>query len=308
MRIKVKKLLTIMISLFILSLSFSLKSQVNRAGTIIKINGNEITVRNNNSSNPFVMGENLRLLTGDKSIVLQVTFAMQSSAKCKLISGKISSLKLGSLVYSGGIPENLIKKTTKTDVISNINSMKIDDFETFLGLTQGDTMDKAVQILGNPSETVSTDESGLSNDCYCWTKEDNCYISVVSKKSTKNNKEICCIVIFSIDNKNEYDIRKLIYLDTFIPFYFATTGKSFYLDTRKQGSVHYLNSKGLKDSGLNLFGISQKDIQKIFGYPKNIEVTNEAHHYWYKTLSKQDIVFSFNIDEDKLYSIIVYLK
>jgi len=117
MRIKVKKLLTIMISLFILSLSFSLKSQVNRAGTIIKINRNEITVRNENPSKPFAMGENLHLLTGDKSIVLQVTFAMQSSAKCKLISGKISSLNIGSLVYSGGIPENPIKNQQKRMLI-----------------------------------------------------------------------------------------------------------------------------------------------------------------------------------------------
>ena len=108
----------ILISIFVLSLSFALNSQVNRSGTIIKINGKEITVRNENPQNPFEMGEKLRPLTGDKSFVLQVTFAMQASAKCKLISGSMGSLKLGSLVYSGGIKSDLIKTDKKTQIIS----------------------------------------------------------------------------------------------------------------------------------------------------------------------------------------------
>ena len=85
-----KKLISII--LFI-TLTFSLNSQVDRAGIITKISGREITVRNENTDAPFVMGETLRLLTGDKEVLLQVTFAMQASAKCKLISGSIGKLK-----------------------------------------------------------------------------------------------------------------------------------------------------------------------------------------------------------------------
>lgn len=104
-----KKIIT---CLFILFSVFTLDSQVERAGIITKISGNEITVRNENPNTPFVMGENLRLLTGDKSVVLQVTFAMQTSAKCKIISGSFASLKINALVYSGGINSG----STKTEI------------------------------------------------------------------------------------------------------------------------------------------------------------------------------------------------
>lgn len=108
----------IIISLFVLSLSFSLNSQVDRAGIITKISGGEIIVRNENPDAPFVMGETLRLLTGDKEVLLQVTFAMQASAKCKLISGSIGKLKINSVVYSGGIKSDIINTDKKPEIIS----------------------------------------------------------------------------------------------------------------------------------------------------------------------------------------------
>lgn len=60
----------LIISLIFFFLSFSLNSQVDRAGIVTKISGAEITVRNENPDAPFVMGETLRLLTGDKSVLL----------------------------------------------------------------------------------------------------------------------------------------------------------------------------------------------------------------------------------------------
>jgi len=107
-----KKIIT---GLFILSFSFMLNSQTKKAGTIIKISGSEITVKNENAQKPFQMGENLRLLTGDKSVVLQVIFAMQTSAKCKIISGSIASLRINALVYTGGINSESVKTEIKAE-------------------------------------------------------------------------------------------------------------------------------------------------------------------------------------------------
>jgi len=283
----------IIIGLFVLPLAFSLNSQTNRAGIITKISGSEITVRNENPNSPFLMGETLHLLTGDKSVTLQVTFPMQASAKCKLISGSISKLRINSIVYSGGIPEIKSPGTVKTAERTNDKLLKIDDFNTFLGFSKGDTMDKAVKIFGNPSKVVKGNIFTNSNDYYCWTNEDNCFISIVSQKYSEDHNKISHISILSSFSKFEHDMNK-----------------SFYLDTTKKGTVHYLHSKGFKDPALDLFGISREDIKKVLGFRSNeicIEL-NDSHHYWYKTWSKQDVVFSFNIDEDKLYSIVVYLN
>ena len=286
-----KKLLTIMISIMVLSLSFSLKSQVDRAGTIIKINGNEITVRNENPSEPFVMGETLRLLTGDKSVVLQVTFAMQSSAKCKIISGKIGSLKIGSLVYSGRISETSGGNEVKTIEKSKVKSMKIDDFETFLGLSQGDTMDKAVQILGKPTEIAKEDRLDITID-YFWNNEENCYITVYSQSYRGKRNIVGSISISSSFYKFDQNINK-----------------SFYIDTTNQGTVHYLHSRGVKDSALDLFGVSAQDIINIFGNTKETTLSNDnTFKYTYKTSNGRKVIFSFYTSEDKLESITVYFK
>jgi len=281
----------IIIGLFVLPLAFSLNSQTNRAGIITKISGSEITVRNENPNSPFLMGETLHLLTGDKSVTLQVTFPMQASAKCKLISGSISKLKINSIVYSGGMPEIKSPGSVKTAERTNDKLLKIDDFDTFLGFSKGDTMDKAVKIFGNPSKVVKGDGSNFSKDFYYWNDEDNCIISVVSQNYSENYNQIQYIAIVSSFTKFEHGINK-----------------SFYLDTTKMGTVHYLHSKGLKDPVLDLFGLSRDDIKRMFRFPEKFSEFNDSHHYWYKTWSKQDLVFSFNIDEDKLYSIVVYLK
>ncbi|HOF34707.1 MAG TPA: lectin-like protein [Spirochaetota bacterium] len=114
-------------SILFLTLTFSLNSQVDRAGIITKISGSEITVRNENPDAPFVMGETLHLLTGDKSVLLQVTFAMQTSAKCKIVSGSIGKLKINLVVYSGGIKSDITKteKTTEIDSAKKTNSSDI---------------------------------------------------------------------------------------------------------------------------------------------------------------------------------------
>ena len=285
----------IITGIFILSLSLALKSQVDRAGTVIKISGGEITVRNENPAEPFVMGETLRLLTGDKSVALQVTFAMQSSAKCKLISGSIGNLKIGSLVYSGGMPENSGDSEVKALERTNVKSMKIDDFQTFLGLTNGDTMEKAVQILGKPSKIEKGDGSEYSYDYFDWGDviEEKCSISIYSSDYSKDHRKIDRIYLSSYDWK--YDNNKFKYN---------------FLDTINQGTVHFLRSKGRKDAALDLFGLSPQDIAKIFGNPERIskDDDNKYYSYWYKTSSEKTVSFNFYTDEDKLYTINVYLQ
>ena len=285
------RVINILMSLYVFFLSFSLNSQVDHAGTVIKIKGGEITVRNENPDAPFVMGETLRLLTGDKSVLLQVTFAMQTSAKCKLVTGSIRKLKIGSLVYSGGIPENSAKNTANMDVNSNVKSMKIDDFETFLGLTQGDTMDKAVQILGKPTEIAKEDKLDITID-YFWNNEENCYITVYSQSYRGKHNIIGSISISSSFYKFDQNINK-----------------SFYIDTTNQGTVHYLHSRGVKDSALDLFGVSAQDIINIFGDTKETTLSNDnTFKYTYKTSNGRKVIFSFYTSEDKLESITVYLK
>ena len=79
-------------------------AQTDPAGTIVSVKGPEIQVRNENADAPFMAGERLHLLTGDKSIVLEVTFPMQTVAKCRLVSGSAAKLRAGMIVYSGGLP------------------------------------------------------------------------------------------------------------------------------------------------------------------------------------------------------------
>jgi len=76
------------------------------AGSIYQINGSEIVVQYKDPEVPFKKGEKLRLITGDKSVLLEVVLSMKSSSKCKLINGSIEVLKPGMLLISDDIPEN----------------------------------------------------------------------------------------------------------------------------------------------------------------------------------------------------------
>ncbi|HOU85763.1 MAG TPA: hypothetical protein PK158_13050 [Spirochaetota bacterium] len=316
------RVINILMSLYVFFLSFSLNSQVDHAGTVIKIKGGEITVRNENPDAPFVMGETLRLLTGDKSVLLQVTFAMQTSAKCKLVTGSIRKLKIGSLVYSGGIPENPVINIIKMRVNTNVKSMKIDDFEIFLGLKKGDTIDKAERILGMPTEKStgltksdqipdtsienskgdiwknstnyywknSTNYYWKNSTNYYWENEENCYVNVCSQ--TKHNK-ISNISVSSSFYKFNNNLKR-----------------SFYLDTTREGIVHYLRSRGIIDAALNLFGLFPQDIVKILGNPEKVSKSedNSYYIYHYKTSSGNSVSFHFNINEDKLYYMSISFK
>ena len=287
----------IIISLFVLSLSFSLNSQVDRAGIITKINGREITVRNENPDEPFVMRETLRLLTGDKSVLLQVTFAMQASAKCKLVSGSIGKLKIGSLVYSGGMPENPETNTAKTVVNTNVNSMKIDDFNTFLGFKQGDTIDKAVRILGNPSEKeIEYGPEKWIGVYYTKDKFDK-------YKWTHSNEGNNAIYIYSdYYSENRYGIGKISINSSEI-----VNGKTKYKNTASHGTINFLRSKGINDAFLDLFGNTSDSIIDIFGKPELVNVSDEDNNYihWYKTTKGKYIAFSYSSDDNLLYGIFV---
>ncbi len=277
------KVLTVVISIFILSLFSTLNSQVDRAGTIVKVSNAEIIVRNENPSAPFVMGETLRLLTGDKTVVLQVTFAMQASAKCKLISGSIGSLKAGSLVYSGGMPESSGGDTVKSAENSNVKSMKIDDFQKFLGFTNGDTMEKAVSILGEPTVQKKGNGSPMSLDILRWrdTIESNCDITVMSEPYSADPGKIQSIDV-------------------------SSRGYSNYIDTSKCGSIHFLRSKGIDDACFGLFGSPVSEIKKIFGEPDDTQKYDSVYSYWYETSDGGDVVFSFFDKENILHSIHVF--
>lgn len=94
------KKICVLICLFF---SLSVFAQTDRAGTIVSIKGQEIQVRNENVDAPFMAGERLHLLTGEKSVVLEVTFPMQTVAKCRLVSGSATLLRVGMIVCSGGL-------------------------------------------------------------------------------------------------------------------------------------------------------------------------------------------------------------
>lgn len=117
---------------------------------------------------------------------------MQASAKCKLVSGSIGNLKIGTFVYSGGKPENLGTNTAKTIVSKNFKSMKIDDFNSFLGFKQGDTIDKAIITLENQTRKIKVTIKGIEsiNDRFIW--DDNIKIKMIG-----NREYVCYVAIDS---------------------------------------------------------------------------------------------------------------
>ncbi len=264
--------------LSIVLFSISLQSQVKHTGKIIRITEKEITVKNDNSNDPFEMGEKLYLQHGDKSVVLRVTFPMQVSAQCILISGKINNLRLNQTVISA---KNLYFSNDFQNNIITKNSLTIDSFDTFIGFKRNDSIDKALTVLGDSFAIIS---SSLSQTIIFWNKEveENCYVEISSENDTGNLTKISRIKISSELIKN---------------------GKFAYLDTSKKGTVHFLRSKGIKDPCLKLFGLSSSSIIQLFGKPK--EETDNADFFSliYKSSHGTIVSFFFSHDTKILYSI-----
>lgn len=179
------------------------------------------------------------------------------------------------------------------DKKSKATSINVNDFSTFLGFSDGDSMDKAISVLGKPSEITKGDGSDFSNDYYFWGNEKNCSVWFYSDFYSKDNKKISEIYLSSMVNRNVNNISGF-----------------YYQDTSSLGTVHFLHSKGITDKALDLFGLSSDDITKIFGSP--LKITNSRDNsyfvYWYKTLLGIDVIFHFFTNEDKLYSITVRLN
>jgi hypothetical protein len=278
-------------SILFLTLTFSLNSQNKRTGTIIKISGLEITVRNENPQNPFQMGETLRLLTGDESVVLRVVFPMQTSAKCKLISGSINSLKAGSVVSSGehqSTNKAVIKPLTKLQPVK-IESIKLDDFDSFLGFSKGNLVESAEKILGPPFIKMPTKLMiNIDNKrILVWrdlTGENEIKV-VIEPKIVNNLKIISSISVGSTTIKGK---------------------KKYYQDTSFSGTISFLLSKGIDDSKLNLFGTSASKIISIFGEPKKIENESEYYTFSYVSPKGTKILFRFYGHENLLHTIEIH--
>ncbi|HOF34704.1 MAG TPA: hypothetical protein PK624_12000 [Spirochaetota bacterium] len=225
----------------------------------------EITVKNDNSSEPFEMGENLYLQQGDKSVVLRVIFPMQVSAQCILISGKINNLRLNEPVISGKIYKPL----------------KLDSFDTFIGFTKNDSIDKALTVLGDSFAIIS---SSLSQTIIFWNNEveENCYVEISSENDSGDPTKISRIKISSELIKN---------------------GKFAYLDTSNKGTVHFLRSKGIKDPCLKLFGLSSSSIIQLFGKPEEEISNTDFFSLNYKSSHGTIVSFFFSQDTKILYSI-----
>lgn len=283
-----KKLIT---GLFILSLAFMLNSQTKRAGTIIKISGSEITVKNENAQKPFQMGETLRLLTGDDSVVLRVVFPMQASAKCELISGNIKNLRAGLVVYSGDkqtSDNTKLKPSAKLEPV-NIESIKLDDFDSFLVFSKGSLVESAEKILGSPF--IKTSNLLMINvenrSILVWkdlTGENETKV-VIEPKIINNLKIISSISVGSTTIKGK---------------------KKYYQDTSSSGTISFLLSKGINDSKLNLLGTPASKIISIFGEPIKRENGPEFYTYSYLSSKGTKIFFRFYGHENLLHGIEVH--
>jgi len=264
--------------LSIVLFSISLQSQVKHTGKIIRITEKEITVKNDNSNDPFEMGENLYLQHGDKSVVLRVTFPMQVSAQCILISGKINNLRLNQTVISG---KNLNFSNDFQNNIITKNSLTIDSFDTFIGFKRNDSIDKALTVLGDSFVTIS---SNLSQTRLFWATEveENCYVEISSEFETGNLSNISTIKISSELIKN---------------------GHFSYLDTSKKGTIHFLRSKGINDPCLNLFGLSFSAIIQLFGKPEEETDSIDFLTLTYQSSHGTKVNFFFSDDRKLLYSI-----
>lgn len=71
---------------------------VEKAGIIASVKGKDVTVKYEKISAPFISGEQLRLLTGNKDVILEVVYPMQTVARCRLVSGVPADVTPGVIV------------------------------------------------------------------------------------------------------------------------------------------------------------------------------------------------------------------
>jgi len=71
-------------------------------GSIAQINEKEIIVKYKNASDPLKINQLLHVVTSEnKPVIMRVTYPMQTSAKCTVISGNKSAITKGMAVYDG---------------------------------------------------------------------------------------------------------------------------------------------------------------------------------------------------------------
>jgi hypothetical protein len=71
-------------------------------GTIVQINGSDVIIKYRDVANPLKVNQVLHIvLLENKSVILKVTYPMQTSAKCRIISGNIQDIHKSMLVYDG---------------------------------------------------------------------------------------------------------------------------------------------------------------------------------------------------------------
>ncbi len=101
----------------VLLLSINAMSEKIKAGAIDQIRSRVITVRVNRGT-VLMMGDLLEARAGDSTVLLEVTFPMQTVARCRVSEGKISVLTKGMPVYrhiKGVNPEVSGEKKTSSD-------------------------------------------------------------------------------------------------------------------------------------------------------------------------------------------------
>lgn len=68
-------------------------------GEVESVTNGEVIVRGTKISDKVKMGDKLVVISGDKKIVLNVTFPMMTAVKCKVSTGSIRDIKPGDKVY-----------------------------------------------------------------------------------------------------------------------------------------------------------------------------------------------------------------
>lgn len=275
------KQLLLILSLF--TFSVSINAQTNKAGTITQIKGSEIIVKNEDPNSTFVIGEKLKLLTGDKNIVLEVIFPMQTATKCKLIAGSMSKLKVGAVVYSGGLQNSDTASIQKEEnpvapknYSENISNVKLDDFNTFIGFNGNDTFGKFTRKYGKPTRI---DRDGKYDfDTAYWEKTSSSGIELqyLTVSYFKKTNKIVTIIIENCPGDEPL-------------------GNTVKL---------YLLSKRNTDPKINFLDKSESEIENILGNP-DIKYQGSYHSVTYEDKESPrrfSLDFSYN-DHSKCYSV-----
>jgi hypothetical protein len=247
---KMKRLLPLF--LILVSAAYIQAQTKSPAGSIAQIKGKDIIVKYSNADKPFQIGEKLHLVVDTAAVTLEVTFPMQSSAKCRLVSGSASKLKQGMALYPGAEPDRQIAQTGDkgTNKTVTLPPSKIGDFETFLGFTSRDTIDKVTAKLGAPTKVSTHDASYSFNTAY-W-----------EKKSTKGTSGSCI---------------RICYYKTTQKIMLIEIGSISGEDPKGSTVREFLSSIGIHDPKAEFLGVNKSKIIEVFGQPTRIGSDN--HYY-----------------------------